>query len=268
MVSIVVSSKNEAGCIRACLESLLAQDADCEVILVDNRSTDGTIEIAEELGVRVELKGPERSTQRNHGAALSAGEYLCFIDADMVAPAAMARECLELMEEAAIGAVVIPEKSIGQGFWSNCKVLERDCYPPGAYVEAARFYRRTVFEALGGFDEELTGLEDLDLHQRCKISFQVAHSSSPIRHDEGRISFIGQIRKKYYYGRNSWTYALKHPRAMRQQANPLRGYFLRSYRKLLRTPVRCAGMLILKAAELSAGGIGIAVAFVSQRRIQ
>jgi FkbM family methyltransferase len=241
------------------------QDADCELILVDNASTDETAAIATRLGVRVEQYGPERSAQRNRGAAISTGDFLCFIDADMLCPPKMVAECLELMEDPRLGAVVIPEESFGEGFWSRCKVLERSCYPPGSYIEAARFYRRAVFEELGGFDEDLTGLEDLDLHQRCAERFRIAHSTTPIRHDEGRIGFGDQMRKKFYYGRQSSAYAQRHPAMLRRQANPFRGYFLRNWRRLLKTPLLSLAMIFMKICELASGGAGIAYGLLRQR---
>ncbi|AKJ65034.1 glycosyltransferase [Kiritimatiella glycovorans] len=257
-VALIVSARNEEADIGDCLRSLLAQDyVNKQVILVDNASTDRTAEIARGLGVRVEDRGPERSAQRNHGAAVSDAGFVCFLDADMICPETMVRECLAQMEDAAVGAVVIPEESFGEGFWSQCKVLERSCYPPGAYVEAARFYRRDVFDALGGFDEGLTGLEDLDLHQRCAAQYAIGYSATPIRHHEGRIRFLEQMGKKYRYGRLSPAYARKHPEAFRRQGNPFRGYFWHERKRLARTPFLTTAMLFMKCCELVAGGIGV-----------
>lgn len=256
-VSLIVTARNEAEDIEACLNSLLAQDHKCEVILVDNGSTDGTAEIAKRLGVRVEQRGPERSSQRNYGARVAQCDFVCFLDADMIAPSNMVSECLELMKDDKVGAVVIPEESFGEGFWTECKILERSCYPPGSFIEAARFYRSSAFKELNGFDEELTGLEDLDLHQRCGQRYKIKHSQTAIRHHEGRIRFVEQLRKKYYYGKNSWTYARKHPDMFRKQSNPFRGYFLKNWKALAKHPFLSPAMLFLKICELISGGIGI-----------
>lgn len=263
-VSLIVTARNEAEDIEACLRSLMVQEwQDTEVILVDNSSTDGTPDIARRLGVRVEDRGPERSAQRNHGANNASGSYLCFLDADMQAPPSMTRECVELLQDSEVGAVVIPEESFGEGFWTKCKILERSCYPPGSYIEAARFFRRDAFEKLGGFDEHLTGLEDLDLHQRCAAAYKIAHSASPIRHHEGDIKFFDQVRKKYRYGLLSHAYARKHPAAFRKQGNPFRGYFLRNWKRLIKNPGLSSAMLFMKTSELLAGGYGVLIGFIS-----
>jgi glycosyltransferase involved in cell wall biosynthesis len=265
-VALIVSARNEESDIGSCLKSLLAQDyPDTTVILVDNNSTDRTTEIARELGVRVENKGPERSAQRNYGARVSKAEFACFLDADMIVPPNMVSECLALMEDGAVGAVVIPEESFGDGFWTQCKILERKCYPPGSFIEAARFFRQTVFEALGGFDEAMTGLEDLDLHQRCLARYKIGHSTTPLRHHEGHIRFFEQMRKKFYYGSRSPAYAKKHPAAFRQQGNPFRCYFLKEWKLLIKTPVLTVAMLFMKCCELAAGGLGVLAGLIRAR---
>ncbi len=257
-VALIVSARNEESDIGSCLKSLLAQDyPDTTVILVDNNSTDRTTEIARELGVRVENKGPERSAQRNYGARVSKAEFACFLDADMIVPPNMVSECLALMEDGAVGAVVIPEESFGDGFWTQCKILERKCYPPGSFIEAARFFRQTVFEALGGFDEAMTGLEDLDLHQRCLARYKIEHSTTPLRHHEGHIRFFEQMRKKFYYGNRGSIYARKHPGTFWKQGLSFCGYFLRTWRPLLKSPARSAAMLFMKGSELAATGMGV-----------
>ena len=95
LVSFIVPTKNAARTIEACLESLGAQThGRTEVIVVDNFSTDGTREIAELHADITVSSGPERSAQRNHGAALSRGNVLVFIDADMVLEPQVATECV------------------------------------------------------------------------------------------------------------------------------------------------------------------------------
>ena len=72
---------------------------------------------------------------------------------------------IECVTEAERGnqAIIIPEISIGQGYWTACKALERSCYLGDDTIEAPRFVEGHLFEAIGGFDEELFAGEDWDL---------------------------------------------------------------------------------------------------------
>jgi len=106
-VSVVVAAKDEQDNIGPCVESMLAQDyPDFEVIVVNDRSTDETGRIAEEIArrdgrVRVvhvhELPpgwlGKNNAMQR--GIAQARGEWLCMIDADC-------RQCSERSLRAAV----------------------------------------------------------------------------------------------------------------------------------------------------------------------
>src|ERR1700733_4303935 len=84
-VSVVVTTRNSGQTLEACLRSIRRQAYEpTELVVVDNHSTDGTVEIARRYADHVATIGPERSAQRNHGATLASGALLLFIDADMV----------------------------------------------------------------------------------------------------------------------------------------------------------------------------------------
>jgi hypothetical protein len=92
LVSIIVIAYNEAKYISKTLESVASQTyGNYEVILVDDHSTDRTVEIAKAFGsmmplkiVQKEIRGPSRS--RNFGAANAKGEIILFLDADIILP--------------------------------------------------------------------------------------------------------------------------------------------------------------------------------------
>ncbi|MDQ2634973.1 MAG: glycosyltransferase family 2 protein [Pseudomonadota bacterium] len=78
---------NKADTINRAIASVLAQSIDdCEVIVVDDGSTDGSVDVIESAHlsairlVRQANAGPGRA--RNAGAALATGEFLTFLDAD------------------------------------------------------------------------------------------------------------------------------------------------------------------------------------------
>jgi arabinofuranan 3-O-arabinosyltransferase len=98
-----------------------------EVIVVDNYSTDGTRGIAEKYGAKVVLCRGVRSKARNVGADLAKGVFIFSIDSDMELTPNVVGECVA-KAESGFDAVIIPEVSVGEGFWAKCRALEKLCY--------------------------------------------------------------------------------------------------------------------------------------------
>jgi glycosyltransferase involved in cell wall biosynthesis len=267
-VSVIVPTRNSAGTLADCLRSIRAQThEDVEVVVVDNRSTDGTPEIARELADVVLDAGPERSAQRNAGARAARGDFLAFVDSDMTLEPGVVADCLAEVERGAI-AVVIPEQSFGDGYWTQAKILERSCYYGDETMEAARFFPREVFDRVGGFDEDIVaGPEDWDLHARVRaLGGPIGHSRALIWHDEGRLRLRETMATKYYYGKSTAAYLRKHPELARQQLTIVRPAFLRHWRRLAARPHLAAGMIVMKALELASGAAGLLVSRAASRR--
>jgi GT2 family glycosyltransferase len=209
--------------------------------------------------------GPERSAQRNAGARASHGTYLAFVDSDMRLRSDVIRDCVARVEAGA-DAVVIPEVSFGEGFWARCKALERSCYHNDETIEAARFFRRQIFFAVGGYDETIPfGPEDWDIHARVRSAGgHVARAEAMIDHDEGALAFGELLARKYYYGKSAERYIRKHGPLARRQLTVLRPAFIREWRRLVGHPVTAVAMLAMKTCELSAGAAGLLVARVRQ----
>ncbi|GEK80761.1 glycosyltransferase [Agrococcus baldri] len=105
MVSVVVPTANVATWIDECLHSLLTQELDdLEVIVVDDRSADGTVERARAIArrdsrVRVIAGAVEGGgSARNLGVQLARGEYLAFADGDDLVPAGAYRALVDAGE--------------------------------------------------------------------------------------------------------------------------------------------------------------------------
>src|SRR3954471_429281 len=82
-ISFVVPVRNDAEGLRRCLASIRAQ-GDVEIVVVDNGSSDGSVDVARTFGAKViELPGAPVSTLRNRGVATSGGDFIAFVDADM-----------------------------------------------------------------------------------------------------------------------------------------------------------------------------------------
>jgi glycosyltransferase involved in cell wall biosynthesis len=258
LVSVVVPTLNSGRFLESCLRSVRAQTyGSMEVIVVDNYSEDQTVEIAKAWGARVLLKGPERSAQRNCGAKHASGEYLFFIDSDMELTPNVVKECINEVLERKANVIIVPEVSVGEGFWTRCKALERSCYVGDETIEAARFFKKDIFFQVGGYDEEITGEEDWDLHQRVTMAaHRIGRINAFIQHHEGKLTLRESMVKKYNYGRTLKRYKMKHPKEARIQFRLIRPAFVANWRKLAKDPAHASGMLLMKVCEYGAAWFG------------
>jgi len=259
LVSVIVPTRNSARTLDACLNSARSQSyPEVELVVVDNFSTDQTTTIARRYADLIETVGPERSVQRNFGASVSHGEYLLFIDSDMVLADGVIRDCVQAIQLSGFPGVIISEATIGTGFISRCRALERSCYVGDNTIEGARFFPRAEFEAVHGYDERIHALEDWDLSLRIADGRQFARISSQIVHDEGHVRLGELLTKKRYYARAALYYLHRHRGTGLAQANLIfRPAFFRNWRRLAAHPILTLGFLSIKTLEVAAGVLGL-----------
>lgn len=258
LVSVIIPTYNSAKTIRMCLSSVRKQTySNIEIVVVDNFSSDSTVQIAGEYA-RVLVKGPERNTQRNHGAQIAKGKYLAFIDSDMELTPTVIQDCVEKCEKEGIDAAIIPELAVGEGFWGECQKLEKLCYLGDHLMEAAnRFIRADVYEEVGGYAERMVAGEDFDLHDRLlEGGYRICRINSVIKHHE-TASFWEVVEKKFYYGTKMREYLRKHPVKGTKRFFLLKPAFLRNWRLLVRDPIHGLGLLFMKTVQWIAGGCGL-----------
>jgi GT2 family glycosyltransferase len=170
--SVVIATKDRAPLLDAALASLRAQEGapEYELIVVDNGSTDGTLDVARAHGAAYAFVAePNRGKARNAGIALATGDAILFVDDDVVTPphflAAHAKAHRdEIFPLAVSGPILnVPDASqrpepaaanFSRAFFVTCNVS----------------VRAASLRAVGGFDEEfdLYGWEDTELGARLR----------------------------------------------------------------------------------------------------
>lgn len=199
-VSIIIPAFDSGKYIRDAIDSALMQGyRDTEIIVVDDGSTDDTIDVVKSYGDRVRLftqqnEGP--GAARNKGVAEARGEYIAFLDSDDYwLPGKLTPQVRYLDQHPEIGLVFhgwwhleadSPEE---QAIRSKLPDLARECDEdamPSVHVDwlyndllfdtvvwtTSVMMRRELFHQMGGFDPELRKGQDLDLW--LKVSRQTA----------------------------------------------------------------------------------------------
>jgi glycosyltransferase involved in cell wall biosynthesis len=191
LVSLVITCYNQAAFLAAAIESALAQSHQpCEVIVVDDGSTDETADVtARYTGVRyVGQRNVGLPGARNTGIRESHGQYLIFLDAD------------DLLLPRAVEAGLVCHREHPQSafVYGHFRYIDRDGevinqYPPeplpanpyaaflrGNFIgmHATVLYARATFSLVGMYQASLKACEDYDLYLRITRRFQIA------RHDE------------------------------------------------------------------------------------
>lgn len=176
--SIVIPCLNEADNIERLFSSIENASRfnakSHEIILVDNGSTDATLEISRRYGVKkiVTTSGDSIARLRNLGAKQAEGEYLLFIDADMQPPNNWFHQIEHyfFVEQAdAFGFVeTIPSEAPWFAkIWSERISARRPEVKQVDYLPGRNIcIRKDCFDLANGFDESLRTGEDKDFIMR------------------------------------------------------------------------------------------------------
>lgn len=253
LVSVIITTKNNEATLDACLRSIKKQSySNIELIVVDNNSSDKTKNIAHNYTELVYDKGPERSAQRNYAVQKASGKYILVVDSDMELAIEVVSDCIVEIDDAT-QAIIIPEESFGKGFWSECKALERSFYVGIDWIEAPRFFTKSLYEKVGGYDENMVGGEDWDLCSRIRQQTNVGRIKSYIRHNEGHLKLSEIIQSRKYYARGFKQHYDK-PKVDGQKSGIVQAVsvfklLLSRPRKLFKKPTIGGGVLITKFLE-------------------
>lgn len=261
LVSIIIPTKNAGSTLESTLKSIKLQSyKHIEIIVVDNFSTDNTLAIASKYTKNVYTKGPERSIQRNFGVTNSKGEYIAWFDADMALHKDVIKDCVEQIEtNKNIAGIIIPEKSVGTGFWAQCRALEKQCYLGDENIEGLRFIKRDIFKKVGMFSANFISGEDWDITIRVrKGGYEIGRIKNFVLHNEGNLKLLTDLKKKYYYATKSLPYVDRHINGPRDIVMFIfRPAYIKNWKLLLRHPFLTVGMLTMKVLEFAVGFIGI-----------
>ncbi|MCL5265279.1 MAG: glycosyltransferase [Chloroflexi bacterium] len=214
MISVIIPAHNARDHIGECLRALSRQEGseEYETIVVDDGSTDDTAEVARRFGAFV-LEQPHRgpAAARNRGASLAKGHLLFFTDADcQPSPTWLTRMSEAFARQdivGAKGAYRTRQRSLVARFVQLEFEDKYDFLRKSEYIDFvdtySACYRREVFRANGGFDENipLPTVEDVDFSFRLSArGYKMVFVPDAIVYHQHPNSLLHYLRRKFRYG--------------------------------------------------------------------
>ena len=221
-VSVIVPTYDSADTVAEALQSIRDQTfGDCEIIVVDDASSDGTADVARRVteawaNARVIERGCNGgpAAARNRGLAEARGEWVAFLDGDDAwFPWRLAAqfEVLEQFPEAVLvcGEVCYfgdPEPAVPAVAAEACRDVQLlDFLEQNPVSTSTVLARAESIRAAGMFDEQFRGPEDIDLWMRVAAAGQIVclkEAVTKYRERPGSLSmdpdrFLPQILRVY-----------------------------------------------------------------------
>ncbi|SFM42224.1 glycosyltransferase [Marinobacter zhejiangensis] len=183
LVSVVIPSYNHKEFILKAIESVLNQTyKNVEIVVVDDGSTDGSVEMLEEESGRLGFKfiaQSNRGVSRTLNRAireLSTGEYICFLASDdYFAPTKVEKQLEALRKSDLTGFCYTQSVEFDSNTGAEIRTFPKKTYSGNVldsliirqpYAGGTIMVKRAVYDSVGGFDESLS-IEDWDFSIRC-----------------------------------------------------------------------------------------------------
>jgi mycofactocin system glycosyltransferase len=240
MVSVIIPVRNREKDLAHCLRSLcnLRYPAHrLEIIVVDDASSDGTLQVVAKFPVKTLAVKKRRQAPgcRNLAARQAKGEILAFIDSDCVADPSWLNDLLPAFRDPAVGAVgglvdaYFEQKGLDRyekvksslqvSTWhKRSSEKERHFYVPSCNL----LIRRALFRELGGFRQDLHVGEDVDLCWRLqKLGKAVEYKPVGKVYHKHRNQLWPFCRRRFQYGTSEPVLQQLHPDRTKQFLLPL-----------------------------------------------
>lgn len=225
-LTFVIPVRNDAERLRRCLATIRAaspEDVSVSVVVVDNGSSDHSVEVAADSGAEVVvMPGRPVAELRNEGAARATGDVLAFVDADHELGATWVRAALDgLAESGAVGIGALCHAP-SPGTWVQ-RAYDRFRARPARLADLEWLgagnlaVRADAFRAIGGFDTSLETCEDVDLCNRLRArggrlvaepAMHNVHLGDPTTL---RAVFLGEL----WRGRDNFRVTMRGPLTLR-----------------------------------------------------
>lgn len=223
-VSVIITVRNYARFLTQCIDSALNQNfKDYEIIIVNDGSTDHTPEILKRYKGNpkikiINLEGLGLAAACNRGIAISRGEYIIRLDADdYFDENILLVESHLLQRRPEISMVYCDYHRVNESgeimdYTRLIKVNNDTRFLHRPPLAAGAMYRRSCYEAIGGYNESLRYQEDYDFWMRFIEKFKVyninlplmyyrQHDSSMSKNQEGRMAARRFVKKSFVESR-------------------------------------------------------------------
>ncbi|MBU1674097.1 glycosyltransferase [Patescibacteria group bacterium] len=214
-VSVVIPTLNEEKNIEACLRSLKKQTySPLEIIMVDDSSTDKTIEIGLKYGIKIlKTKRIGKNACRNVGWKYANGNIIVFATAKSVYAYDWLENYIEPLQyfDAALDR---REVFSPKTFYAKCQQVNLMADYSHIKPKSAWAYRRSILEETKGFDEALDVAAEKDLGSRIlRNNHTIGFAPEAIQYYKGLPYSLGQsFSMGMQNSRNRINYAAKNPK--------------------------------------------------------
>lgn len=189
MVTVIIPTYNREKTIGRAIDSILNQTyKDIEIIVIDDGSSDGTIEVLKKYGEKVRVLTQSHrgaNAARNKGIENANGKYIAFLDSD--------DEWLEDKIHKQIEYMTLNNKQV---CFCPYKLIDSDeRYIPSDYINTDKYevniaevlangnvigtptliLEKSVLDKVGGFDEQMKSLQDYELAIRISKNYEIGY---------------------------------------------------------------------------------------------
>lgn len=219
LISIVIPVRNRPLDIDDCLKSIEKLDypqEKIEIIVVDDASTDHTVNVIRSHGVKPVCNifplGP--GACRNLGVNKASGEIIAFLDSDCTVSSNWLQEIVpyfSLIGISAVGGFVAGfyKSSLVDRYEDSCsslnmglRIIYNNNAENGFYVPSCNlFVRREVFQEVKGFNPSMRVGEDVDLCWRLRDQgYNLLYTPFGTVHHKHRNKLLGMLTRRFEYG--------------------------------------------------------------------